>query len=79
MSIDVFGFDGGWFHGFFATGCVAAGFAMTGLVAVGFEELGPVAMGSAAVGFKQHQVIVPMPLKPPVSPRPQSTMMPNPM
>ena len=56
MSIDGFGFGGGWFHDFSATGCAASGFATAGLAAVGFEELGSVVVGLAAVGVKQHQV-----------------------
>ena len=59
VSVDCFGFSGGWFHGFDKTGCAVWGFVVVGSAAAGFEALDSAASGLAVVSFKQQQVYHP--------------------
>ena len=52
MSVDCFGFSGGFLHGFAAAGCAASGLAVTGLVSEGL-----VAASSAALGLVVSEII----------------------
>ena len=72
MPIDGFGFGGGWFHGFATACCSARVWRQQDLRSwVRQHRQLPV---SSSIRY-----IVLMLLKPPVSPRPQNTMLPNPM
>ena len=79
MPVDGFELGGGWFRGFAVAGCAASGFAVAGFAAAGLRHQVWWNQVWQLSGSSSIRYIIPMLLKPPVSPRRHNAMLPNPM